>query len=147
MNFLIKMILKKPNIIGVKSSTVYAISGGFVNVEWKVKNELFCILRIGSKIKFFRTKKSAAILVYNSQKIDLIAFGFFGISSKSSVIKMTSLAKKIIKKRTLDTSVINIENSKLNSPKKSTFKLNKSLGFSTKNINFNINQNILKHTK
>lgn len=140
------MELKKPHIIDLKTSSRYAISGGFINIDWEVKDELFCVLKTGRKFTFFKTKKKSSVLVYNSQKIDLIAFSFGGIVWKSCFIKLRA-TKRIILRRTLETALLEINKSKLNKPSNTTYKPNNNLSINTKNIKFNINPNTLDFKK
>lgn len=74
--------MKKPKITSLQSTSFYHLSGSIVNIEWKVKNHFFVVLKIGNKIKFFYKKNKICVFLYTSEKVKLYAIGDFAIDTR-----------------------------------------------------------------
>lgn len=74
--------MKKPKITSLQSTSFYHLSGCIVNIEWKVKNHFFVVLKIGNKIKFFYKKNKISVFLYTSEKVKLYAIGDFAIDTR-----------------------------------------------------------------
>ena len=74
--------MKKLKITSLQSTSVYHLSGSIVNLEWKVKNHFFVVLKIGKKIKFFYKKNKISVFLYNNEQVKLYAIGDFAIDTR-----------------------------------------------------------------
>ena len=74
--------MKKPKITSLQSTSFYHLSGSVANIEWKVKNHFFVILKIGRKIKFFYKKNKISVFLYTSEQVKLYAIGDFAIDTR-----------------------------------------------------------------
>lgn len=87
--------MKKPKITSLKSSSVYYLSGCVVNIEWKVKNYFFVVLKIGKKIMFFYKKNKISLILYTNEQVKLYAIGDFAIDTREiEIIVRNSIITK-----------------------------------------------------
>ena len=92
-------------IIEFKSTTPYRVSGGIVNLSWKTRNSLFCLLITGLRVRYFKPKNSELnIVMLKDQKFNLISIGLFSIASKKIIVSVNEIKKEIVLKRKIDST-------------------------------------------
>jgi hypothetical protein len=128
--------MAKPRIISFKTASAYHLAGSLVRLEWKVKSTLFCILKIGKKIKLFSKKNKVDLFLYANEKAKLYAIGDFAIISKEIeiVIHNTNKTKQTYQLKDNPVELnSNIESSEIKDMEVSLTNIN----FKIKDINLN----------